>query len=234
MNNISLNHLIVISKGQKVYDEHFHKGLNIIRGQNGSGKSTIIELIYYVLGADHLDWKEESLKCDYVLAEFEISNQTLTLRREINKDKQQPISIFWGKIEDSSATTWQVYSLKRSSERNSFSQIILRALDIPDNDDNFSITMHQLLRVLYIDQMSPANLLLRPENFDTYAIREAVVKTLMGAYNLSLFRMINELKAKQTEYDNYKAEIDKLKYILKENGTDLSIDELKSKIFENI
>jgi hypothetical protein len=234
MNNILLHHLIVISKGLKVYDEYFHKGLNIIRGQNGSGKSTIVELIYYVLGADHLNWKEESLKCDYVLAEFEISNQILTLRREINKDKQQPISIFWGKIEDSSATTWQVYSLKRSSERNSFSQIVLRALDIPDNDDNFNITMHQLLRVFYIDQMSLVNALLRPENFDSYIIREAIVKTLMGAYNINIFQMENDLKIKKTEYDNYKTEINKLKYILNENGTNLSIDELKSKICENI
>ena len=97
MANILLRRFIVIAKGQHVYDEKFHNGLNIIRGQNGSGKSTIVELIYYILGADSINWKEEALKCDYVLGEFEISKQKITIRRDIIKDGK-PHYLFLGVI----------------------------------------------------------------------------------------------------------------------------------------
>jgi energy-coupling factor transporter ATP-binding protein EcfA2 len=233
MANLLLRRLIVVSKGRQVYNEEFHKGMNIIRGNNGSGKSTIIELIYYILGADHLDWKEEALKCDYVLALIEISGNTITLRRDITKEGKPPIQIFWGFVENIDATSWEVYSMRRSETRESFSQVMLRHLNIPDADDDMNLTMHQIFRVLYIDQITQANLLMRPENFDTPIIREAVSRTLMGAYDMQLFRDEIELKEKQREHKNYKMEIDRLKYILNENGSNLSIEELRKKINEN-
>jgi hypothetical protein len=217
-----------------VYNEKFHNGLNIIRGNNGSGKSTIIELIYYILGADHLDWEEEALKCDYVLALIEISGNAITLRRDITQEGKPPIQIFWGTVENIEATSWEIYSMKRSETKESFSQVMLRLLDIPDADADTSLTMHQLLRILYIDQMTQTNLLMRSESFDTQVIREAISQTLMGAYDMRLFRDEMELKAKQKDYENYKKEIENLKYILKENGTNLSIEELRKKINENI
>jgi energy-coupling factor transporter ATP-binding protein EcfA2 len=197
MPSLSLTRFTVVANGETVYDETFHKGLNIIRGQNGSGKSTIIELIYYVLGADHIDWKEEALKCDYVLAEIEIDNQTLSLRREINIEGKRPVYIFWGKINDATTTSWEVYSMKRSAEKESFSQVLFRALDIPDSDSDVNLTMHQILRIIYTDQLSPVNVLMRPEPFDSIIIREAISKTLMGAYNIQLLIDENELKKKK-------------------------------------
>jgi len=44
---IQLNRLIVFRRGQRVYDQEYHEGLNIIYGTNGSGKSTIADLIFY-------------------------------------------------------------------------------------------------------------------------------------------------------------------------------------------
>lgn len=42
-NNLFLNRLIIMTEeGETAYDEYFHKGVNIIHGQNSSGKSTII------------------------------------------------------------------------------------------------------------------------------------------------------------------------------------------------
>jgi predicted nucleic acid-binding Zn-ribbon protein len=234
MANLLLRRLIVVFKGKQVYNEEFHKGMNIIRGNNGSGKSTIIELIYYILGADQLDWKEEALRCDYVLAVIEISGNIATLRHEISKEGIPPIQVFWGEIEDENVTSWEVYSMRRSEGKESFSQVMLRLLNIPDANDDTSLTMHQLLRILYIDQITQTNLLMRHENFDPPIIREAVSKTLMGAYDMQLFRDEMELKSKQKDYENHKMEIEKLRYILKENGSNLSIDELKNRINKNL
>ena len=44
---LKLNRLIVYTlKGGVAYDEYFHEGVNIIRGHNSSGKSTISNFIF--------------------------------------------------------------------------------------------------------------------------------------------------------------------------------------------
>jgi len=42
---LSLNRFVVFCKGSPAYDEKFHSGVNIIRGENSSGKSTIADFI---------------------------------------------------------------------------------------------------------------------------------------------------------------------------------------------
>nr|WP_319491716.1 AAA family ATPase [uncultured Desulfobacter sp.] len=41
----------IYSNSRFVYDQEFHTGVNIIRGVNGTGKSTITDLLSYALGA---------------------------------------------------------------------------------------------------------------------------------------------------------------------------------------
>jgi hypothetical protein len=235
MSSLKLNRFVVVAKGKNAYDETFHNGLNIIRGQNGSGKSTIMELLYFALGADHIDWKEEALKCDFVLAEIEINHYLLTIKREINKECRSHLYLFWGTIEEASISlTWELYSMRRSSEKESFSQVMLRALSIPDSGENDNLTMHQILRVLYLDQLSPANLLMRPEQFDPSTMREAVFKTLMGAYNIQLLNDEKRYKETKQSIDHYKSEIESIQYILKHSKSTTSIEELRNKISDNI
>jgi VIT1/CCC1 family predicted Fe2+/Mn2+ transporter len=50
-NSLFLNRLVILTQeGRIAYDEKFHRGVNIIRGDNSSGKSTISHFIFYVLG----------------------------------------------------------------------------------------------------------------------------------------------------------------------------------------
>jgi hypothetical protein len=235
MTSLKINRFVVMAKGAVAYDESFHHGLNIIRGQNGSGKSTIMELIYFSLGADHIDWKEEALKCDYVLSEIEINHNILTIKREINQEGRAHLYLFWGNLEEAtSSLNWELYSMKRSSEKESFSQVILRALNIPDSAENDHLTMHQILRILYLDQLSPANLLMRPERFDPPTMREAVSKTLMGAFNVQLLNDENKLKEMKRTIAQYNSEIQSIQYILKHSESTMSIEELQNKINDNL
>ncbi len=67
--NLEVTSLEIFRRGHCVYDEKFHSGLNIIRGENSSGKSTIMDFIFYGLGGDLLDhqWRESALLCDTVV-----------------------------------------------------------------------------------------------------------------------------------------------------------------------
>ena len=49
MNNLFLRRLVIYTnEGNIAYDETFHKGINIICGDNSSGKSTITHFIFFV------------------------------------------------------------------------------------------------------------------------------------------------------------------------------------------
>ena len=72
--SLVLNRLTIRKNDSYVYDEAFHLGVNIIRGENGSGKTTIIEALIYLLGGNIESKKVQFNNCDYVYGEFEFNS----------------------------------------------------------------------------------------------------------------------------------------------------------------
>ena len=195
--------MIITDAGQTAYDETFHRGVNIIRGQNSSGKSTIIRFIFYALGGCYGDFVPEAMKCQSVIAEVEINGAVLTLKRNLEKDdngrvnKYSPMYIYYGGIEDYKAdgrvAKWHKYGYKMSSERRSFSNVLFEAMGLPEFRADSNITMHQILRLIYLDQESPLSSLFFFDMFDKEIIRETVAELLMGLYDEHLSRAKLEL-----------------------------------------
>ena len=196
-NNLFLRRLLIITDENKTaYDETFHRGVNIIRGQNSSGKSTIIRFIFYVLGGCYSDFVPEALKCKSVIAEVEICGMVLTLKRDLEKDedgrvnKYSPMYIYYGGIEDYKSdervVKWQKYGYKMSTDRRSFSNVLFEILGLPEFKADSNITMHQILRLIYLDQESPLSSLFFFDIFDKEIIRETVAELLMGLYDEKL------------------------------------------------
>jgi predicted ATPase len=92
---LKLNRLQITANEQIAYDQLFNKGINIIRGENGSGKSTIADFIFYVLGGEAINWKEEASKCDYVFAEIQTSGGLLTLERRVHSTPTETRVFLW-------------------------------------------------------------------------------------------------------------------------------------------
>lgn len=212
----------VMRRGHSAYDQTFHPGVNIIRGQNGSGKSTIADFIFYALGGEYDDWKDAASQCDEVQAEVLTPRGTLVLKRNIAK-RQEPISVFFGSMTDAMKSPldgWERYSLHRSaSGKESFSQILFRSMFIPEaqSDGASNITMHQLLRLCYADQRTPATRLFRFENFDTQNIREAVGDLICGISGYELYELTLEQRARQKDYDDINARLSALLRSLRSN-----------------
>lgn len=196
---LTLRRLVVMARGKAVYNERFHLGVNIIRGENGSGKSTIADFIFYVLGGEFDEWKEKASLCDEVRAEIHTPSGPLTLRRLV-EGRQEPINVFFGGLHDAMRSpfeNWERYPIRRQSDKQlGFSQVLFRACGIPEapTGEGGNVTAHQILRLLYSDQRTPAPRLFRFERFDTRDIRSAVGDLLLGANTYDLYEAQIDLR----------------------------------------
>ncbi|HEX8289664.1 MAG TPA: AAA family ATPase [Pyrinomonadaceae bacterium] len=231
-----LQRLVIVSHAGKIaYDEKFHHGVNIIRGKNSSGKSTIANFIFYGLGGDFNNWTTEARKCREVFAEVSINKAVLTLKRTVTEHKSQPMSIFWGDYETaikSNFEGWQHFPYAQSNNKESFSTILFNALDFPEvrSEIDSKITMHQVLRLIYIDQDSPTQNLFRFERFDQPLTRQAISELLLGVYDDSLYQDRLSLRDSQQRYSQKKSQYDALINILNSTGSETDVAKIQQEI----
>lgn len=210
-NSLFLQRLRIMTLDNQIaYDEQFHKGVNIIRGQNSSGKSTIIRFIFFALGGAYSEFVPEALRCKYVMAEVCINGETVvTLKRyiEANEDKkvnyQAPMYIYYGTLneclEDKRKDIWQKFGYKSIGKTQSFSNVLFKMLKLPEVKTDSNITMHQILRLIYLDQESPTNSLFFFEMFDRELTRETIAEVLLGVYDEELYEAKSRLLVIKTE-----------------------------------
>jgi AAA15 family ATPase/GTPase len=86
MSNLKLNELIVVQGDNYIFHEKFDHKINIIRGDNSTGKSSIANFIFFILGGDFTDFLPEAKRCDYVLAELTINGTLVTIRRNLDQN----------------------------------------------------------------------------------------------------------------------------------------------------
>ena len=220
--NLKIERLYVLTEsGQVAYDERFHPGVNIIRGDNSSGKSTITHLLFYGLGGDYTHFVRQAQHCSEVWVQTCISGATLTLQRLLRKDdhghiqKQQGMTLYWCTLDEALAhpEQGQTYGYKHTPHRRSFSSVLFEALDIPQAQADSNLTLHQLLRLLYIDQESPTSSLFYYEQFDSQQTRETVAELLMGIFDEALYQAkirLNELDTRLRETKSNLHSLEKL------------------------
>jgi AAA domain len=221
------------------YFAEFHEGVNIIRGQNASGKSAIVDFIFYVLGGENVPWKNEALLCNEVLAEVSLNGAAITLRRSVNNTPKNPLHVFWGNLESAQLARydeWETYPYQRSASKESFSQILFRILKLPElrGEEASNITMHQLLRLLYVDQRTPHDEIFRSESFDRFLTRETVGHYLCGVYSGDLYNTQLHLKAVDAKLERSVSDLKSIFNVLGRSGqgsgntTDFLLEEVTS------
>ncbi|WP_367209930.1 hypothetical protein [Sphingobacterium sp. R2] len=255
-NTLFINRLVVISLNGKIaYDQMFHRGVNIIRGKNSSGKSTISNFLFYILGGDFTDFVPEAKRCQEVYAETEMNGAVITIRRPILLDEnlkvksKTPMYFFWGNYDEAinppPEKNWQKFGYNSYPETKSFSNVIFDNLDIPIVKGDSNITIHQLLRLMYIDQDSPTSSLFLYEQFDSQITRETIAELLLGIYDDDLYQNRRQLISIGKEIDEIKAEIkatkgffsdplllDPVNLETKIDNSQLEISKIENKIIE--
>lgn len=212
MSSLRLNVLLITKDGSPVYKENFHAGVNIIRGNNSSGKSTLSNFIFYALGGEFIDWLPEAALCDFVYAELKINDIIITVKRPIEMHQRRPMWIFYGELEKAvqyNFEGWQLHPYNKADKADTFSQVLFKALGFPEvsTDNQESITINQILRLMYIDQLSSLDSLMRNEDFDSPLIRSAIGNLLLGTYDDELLKLQLQLRQKEREYSEIRNQI---------------------------
>lgn len=197
--------------GEKYFFEspEFDYGINIIVGDNGSGKSTFSYFIEYGLGGnikpftDNKDGGkyDEILKDanNYVELEILINNEIFALKRFIN---QNDIFINDGKNVDKLPV-----NRNKDYAPRIFSDWLLEKLNIPVFELNLGTStwffnFNDMFRLLCYDQdTEPRKIFKSPsnENFisDSSIIRKSTFETLLGISSIEYFKKFDELKNSQ-------------------------------------
>lgn len=226
---IIVTELLVVKDGRSVLNTRFHKGLNIVSGHNSSGKTTTLDFIAYTLGAEFIPWKKEALLCDYSLVEVLLNNVPVTLRRDVNENKMNPMYIFWGPIanaQQAAFTAWEMYPFRRSPNKLGFTQSLLLALDMPEaqGDGASNLTMHQFLRVMYADQPSLHNPIFRADSFDSALTRSTVGDYLSGVYDDKLYSAQLRKREIEKSLSSAEAELRSIFTVLAKSQQDVNIE----------
>lgn len=210
--------LIVRKNSKHVYDELFHPGINVIRGDHSVGKTTILELLFYVLGGEikSNQWLYPADKCDDILCQLRVNGNVFTIRRVIDKAGVPPIDIRSGpfEAEGQAFEAWGTYGPRRNeaSSRMSFSQKFFELLgwEGHKSEDYANLTMHQILRLLYVDQETASTKIFRAEDLfrgDSDGIRTAIAEFLLGLDNLDTHQLRQELLIAEREFDRVSADL---------------------------
>lgn len=226
----------VVRSGSKfVYDQVFKLGLNIIRGNNTTGKSTIVDLMYFALGAELTEWTTEQEKCDETLIEVRLNYQTYCLKREITQTGKSAMYIYEGELNDAlkDVSKWYRYPNVRSDSTQSYSQKLFELLSLPSHktDDSKNLTIHQMLRLMYVDQLSETTKLLKEEKrFDNASTRRAIGEYLLGIDNLDAHNIRQELIEANSRFDKANAELKAIYRFIGSTNAILREEQINSEI----
>ncbi|KAA8730183.1 AAA family ATPase [Ewingella americana] len=235
---LKLNRLVINKNGKQVYDELFHEGINIIRGEHSVGKSTILDMIFYVLGGELKkdDWKYPADQCSFVNAEITINGRVITLSRHIDATGGVPhIKVYEGgyDIAMGDVQGWIDYGPRRSNEKLSFSEVMFELFNWGQykSNDYQNLTMHQILRLIYLSQSSDSNRIFRKEasRSDNENTRTAIAEFLLGLDDLETHSYRQNLLKYEREYELSTTEL-KTYFSFLGDDADLTVEKITDKI----
>lgn len=232
---IRVNKLAVYRDASVVFQTAFHSGVNIVRGHNSSGKTTVLDFLAYSLGAEYIPWKPPALLSTHTLIEVLLNNKVVTLRRAVNPRPMNPIQVFWGHFDDALKAgmhDWEEYPFRRSTSKISFTQSLLLALEMPESmgEGASNLTMHQFLRILYADQPSLHSPIFRVDSFDNALTREVVGGYLCGIYDDALYAAKLERREIEKILEKLDAELKGIFSVLGRSGQGANVEWLAQRI----
>ncbi len=218
--SILINHLVVVGK-RKNYTVNFNVGVNIIYGDSSTGKSSILDLIDYLLGAKKFELYPEIIAAArYAILDVELNGDRYSIKRDIF-DSTCPIEVYPCAFSDIEKFAVKKYLptftiSTKYPEMEFFSDFLLNALNLtnlkikqaPTKDDSklARLSFRDLIKFCYVDQDDlGSKKYLRPDN---YALQIKYVEVFKYLFN-ALDCQISELEQDISDKSQKKSEIEK-------------------------
>ncbi|SOU86800.1 AAA family ATPase [Tenacibaculum dicentrarchi] len=233
---------LIIEKVKYSGDKYFYespklnKGINLIVGDNGSGKSTFTYFIEYCLGNNIKYFEKDNNKKyteivndtnNFIELEILINSKKYQLKRFINKN-----DIF---VNDNNEIS--IFPIKRKQNKI-FSDWLLEKLDISVSELNmgtysWKLNFSDLLRLIIYDQDTESKKIYKApidSNFisDSLIIRKTVFEVLLGIASDEYFKKHDELKVITKKKDSVLSSLNDFNE--KYSGVDLEKNGIEEKL----
>ncbi|WP_417543783.1 hypothetical protein [Marinobacter sp.] len=156
---------LILNGHRKDYRVTFHPGINIIYGDADTGKSSILRLVYYLLGGKQIKLDEEiSSSVKYAVLEININGTPYCISRDIfNPARDIDVySCSYLEISNSFPEKYKSSVTKGDDQAKSFSEFLLEALELPavrlkqaptkDSSGTARLSFLDLFKFIYLDQ----------------------------------------------------------------------------------
>lgn len=194
-----------LTGSNKNYEIKFKKGLNFISGPTSTGKSTVLELIDYALGASsHKSYIEVRQKCKDVELELILNDTLLKIRRRLF-DFNLPIVVEIFDDEKKKFVFSGVYSCVSNDGEITLSDFLLSKIGLDGvTITNQKFSFRDLFKYSYLKQTKIDNedLFDAQKNYMLDYKRKATFEIIFNVYDKLVSDLKSQLKEKKEELNN--------------------------------
>ncbi|ACA41014.1 hypothetical protein J2D69_14795 [Lysinibacillus sphaericus] len=193
-------------------NEKFTKGINLIVGDNGNGKSTFTYLIVYCLGINVefvKDTSKEPIKVilndtnKHIELKISLNNENFTLRRQIGENV---VSVYDETIKE--YTTYSVYRNGYIYQKEEMTisdwlmgKLGIEFIEVAQNNTTHRLNIDDLFRYIYHDQLTENKKIISEFGLQSYdyfknsnIMKRSIFEVLMSGYNEEYYKKYAELK----------------------------------------
>lgn len=209
--SILINQLVVVGI-RKNYTVNFNAGVNIIYGDVATGKSSILDLIDYLLGARKFQlYPEISSAGRYAILDVTLNDDRYTIRRNIF-DSSKPIEVFPCGVADIEKYAVRKYlpTFKPNAKYAGlefFSDFILSALNLtnlkiknaPTKDDSklSRLSFRDIVKYCYVDQDDlGSKKFMKSDNYALRVKNSEVFKYIFNALDTQTYEIEQDISDK--------------------------------------
>lgn len=156
---------LILHGYRKDYRVPFHPGINIIYGDADTGKSSILRLVYYLLGGKQIKLDEEiTSSVKHAILEISINGHPYCISRDIFSASRDVdvYSCEYSEISNSFPDKYKSSVSKGDDENKSLSDFLIEALEFPtvrlkqaptkDSSETARLSFLDLFKFMYLDQ----------------------------------------------------------------------------------
>ena len=212
---------LILQGHRKDYLVPFQPGINIIYGDADTGKSSILRLVYYLLGGKQIKLDEEiASSVKYAVLEITINGYPYCISRDIfNASKDIDVyDCVYSEISNTFPEKYKSSVTKGDDENKSLSDFLLEALEFPsvrlkqaptkDSSETARLSFLDLFKFMYLDQddvgsahmMNIGNAVLETKNREVFKYIFSVLDSNVSELEVDISRKTQEKSQLTNQY----------------------------------